>query len=889
MADDRAAKGGLPWPADYRDLLPAIREAWGVKDAIYLIRALSGKSGAKVYTADVTSAAFTGQAILKLDHAPHPGWQEQTEVERHRRAVEVAPDFAAAHLPRLLHSLHHGDKIASLSTIAAHGLEYARPWIDCPYDQQVSVVHRMSLQLLEGWNRDYRMADGLQTPHDLLRAWLAYRLDPEQGRIYGFVTQHCGLARGEPSFTFEGHWYPNPLAFMAADSLPEQTRLRAIIGNQHCDLHGYNLLVGGSAGDEPSYYLIDLAMYRDDQFLLFDHAYFELSYLLEARDQATWPYWDAILHQLREFRRTKGRSGLKSDDLGMIQLVSALRDEVFTWVHAHESHRLSNMESQYLLARVAAGLSFTHKRMPANARALAFVYAASNLKDYLEFHGVDWPKHGPPLALAGDEAPDAAPHADPRPGGVDVAAPAAARAVRADAPATDRRARPNTRATARWAAIAVLVVIAAAAAGVWYWRPALLFGDTTPLASRVLPVPEKPSVAVLPFDGFPANAESDMLAHGMTYTITTALAQVPDLTVISRHTTYHYKDQLAEIRKIAAELKVRYLVHGTLQRQNDQLRVAVELINGTTGELIWSKKYDRKPDEVFALEDEIALNILVFLQVKLTDGHQAATRGDATTNLEAYLLFLKAQKALLTYTRDGIAEARKLTENIETLDPQYRPGYILDARTHLADAWLGYADAKASLAKAAEILQKAAALDGKITDAERGEILISEAAINLYEGKFDKALEAGRKAVSLAPNNADLLAVYGAVLYFSGDYDRSILFLERAMRLHPFYASWYPLYLSRDYVFKGDTARAIKWAEDGIARAESDFMRALNMANLVFAYYEAGRAADAKRVASEMLKLAPHFTSAYYRKIQPYRDPKDWARFAEALKDSGIS
>jgi len=118
-----------------------------------------------------------------------------------------------------------------------------------------------SVELLEEWNRDYRIADGLRTPQELLQKWLGYRLDPEEGRIHRFVTDHCGLAPDEPSFIFEGRWYPNPLAFaLGARPLPDHLRLRAAIGNQHCDMHGNNLLVNAVQSGEPHYYLIDLAM-----------------------------------------------------------------------------------------------------------------------------------------------------------------------------------------------------------------------------------------------------------------------------------------------------------------------------------------------------------------------------------------------------------------------------------------------------------------------------------------------------------------------------------------------------------------------------------------------------------------------------------------------------
>ena len=170
--------GGLPWPESYQELLPLIHAQWDVEGEIYLVRQLSGKSGALVYAADLTVRGFSGQAILKLDQAPDSEWQEENEAERHRRAFEVNPDYASRHLPRLLHTLHHGKKLAILSTIAGGGLEYALPWHRCPYDQQLAVTRLLSAGLLEGWNPDHQLAKGVLSPQSLLTSWLDYRLDP---------------------------------------------------------------------------------------------------------------------------------------------------------------------------------------------------------------------------------------------------------------------------------------------------------------------------------------------------------------------------------------------------------------------------------------------------------------------------------------------------------------------------------------------------------------------------------------------------------------------------------------------------------------------------------------------------------------------------------------
>ena len=397
---------GLRWPTAYQDMLPILKERWGIQGSVCLNRKLSGgKSGALVYAADINSDRSSGQTILKLDKAPDSQWQEENEADRHNKAIADAPEFAEKHLPRLIHSLHYSNEIAALYSVAGGGLEYAEPWPSCPFDQQLQSARQISRGLLEEWNRDYTLSEGLHAPSELLGRWLDYRLDPAQGgRIHGLLQQDGQLAPEEPSLTFEGHWYPNPLAFaLSGEELPEQLRLRAVTGHCHGDLHGLNILVDRSPSSVPSYYLIDLADYQSAQFLFFDHAYFEISCLLTSRGSATPANWDALLAHLNRFRHHDEKPGLRADDLGLIEIVKTLRQEVDDWINRHEGERRSYMESQYLLARVAAGLSFAHKNISKESRRMAFIYAAANLKDYMKLNRLDWPKHGPSFVFGKDE------------------------------------------------------------------------------------------------------------------------------------------------------------------------------------------------------------------------------------------------------------------------------------------------------------------------------------------------------------------------------------------------------------------------------------------------------------------------------------------------------
>ena len=214
------------------------------------------------------------------------------------------------------------------------------PWANCPYDRQLDAVRQLSIGLLDDWNADYRLAEGMLRPEDLLQAWLGYRIDPAEGRIHGFLESDCGLTAEMPSFVLEGHWYPNPLAFATtAAAASGGLRLRALKGNIHGDLHGFNVLVPARQEGGPNYYLIDLALYDDDQFLFYDHAYFELSHLLRVREGASLAAWRMLLDTPRLLKESQKHIGLKAEDLGLIQTVNTWRQGVTDWAERHESHR----------------------------------------------------------------------------------------------------------------------------------------------------------------------------------------------------------------------------------------------------------------------------------------------------------------------------------------------------------------------------------------------------------------------------------------------------------------------------------------------------------------------------------------------------------------------
>ncbi|HLF61510.1 MAG TPA: NB-ARC domain-containing protein [Acidimicrobiia bacterium] len=372
----------------FGDLRRHLVSAWRVQGELLVQRPLGGKSGASVLAVDIDCDAFSGQAILKLEAAGNA--DGDFEADRHRLAFERSPDFAARHLPRIVHAASFEGATAILATIAARGLEFTAPWEEAAYPTQLAVGRRVSAEILSEWNGDYRLAEAILDPQEVLSGWLDYRLEPRRGRIHGFLEQ-SGLDPLTPTLIWDGHWYPNPLAF-AVGTHDEMSRLgiRPVVGNIHGDLHGFNVLVREADG-ALDWFLIDLAFYRPEDFLFFDHAYFELSHLLEARADRSIDRWMPLLSAIG------GRKVAEGDDVGLVDLAQAMRGEADAWVDEREPDRVASMVGQMMLARVAVGLNFTHKRIPGPLKQRGFLYAMSSLKDYVRFEGLAWPRTGTPL------------------------------------------------------------------------------------------------------------------------------------------------------------------------------------------------------------------------------------------------------------------------------------------------------------------------------------------------------------------------------------------------------------------------------------------------------------------------------------------------------------
>lgn len=723
MENERSSSRGLSWPDQFQPLKPLIEDQWRTTDDIYLIRQLSGgKSGAQVYLADVTSENFTGQAILKLEMGVDPEWIEKSEANRHRQAYEAEPGYSHRHLPQVVQSTHDEERIAILSTVAARGLEFALPWSEANHSQQVEVLKKLASSLLEDWNAKARMAHGLIAPQFLLRSWLAHRLDKHRGRLHETSEVLCGIPSLERSFVIEGRWLPNPLAFCLDN--PEAhsgNRIRAIEGHVHGDLHGQNVLVSQTGSSKNHYYMIDLAFFEQRQYLFFDHTYFAVSQLLARRGNVSDSRWLSIADEMCPFEHLKRNPDVLSDDVGLTNMLKSLRSEVVSWVDRHHAHRLSYMEAQFQLSQVAASLNFANKRIKPELRRLAFIHAATVLRDYIELHNVDWPKYGPQISET------------------------------ATSPICEQVTSDKGSNT-----------------------------PSEPIQNEFPSLSDGPSIAVMEFENLSGQDNQRFFVQGLSDEVITELSSVDWLMVISRGSSFNYKSGVDDPKKVGRELGVHYVVEGTVLKIEERIRVSVKLVDTATGKQLWADRFDRRVVDLLELQQEIATIITARIetQLKRTERESASKKIGDVTQWES---LQRAMWHFYQRTEEDSQKAREilslLTDHGSTMSGAFAASAILEARQIAMGRAKNVGD---TLQIALRNAQRSVELDENNSLAR-----LSLSRVYSLQGKYDQAVFEATASIDLNPSSSVGHLNLGAVLIYGGRAQEAILPLEKSIRLSP--------------------------------------------------------------------------------------------------------
>jgi len=386
--------------------------------------------------------------------------------------------------------------------------------------------------------------------------------------------------------------------------------------------------------------------------------------------------------------------------------------------------------------------------------------------------------------------------------------------------------------------------------------PAKLSRDSyEALIGERLELPDKPSIAVLPFQNMSGDPEQEFFADGMSEDIITALSRLPNLVVIARNSTFVYKGRATDVREIGSDLAVSHVLEGSIRKSGDRLRITVQLVETRNGDHVWAERYDRNLDDIFAVQDEITHNIVIELQVKLVRGESANLFITSTNSVEAWELAMRAAPLVDSHVRDNVAIAKQLLNRALELDENYSNAWVLKGWLYWEESvWNWCAEPDEAMQEAINSAQKALLIDPHFPMAYS---LLGN--IHMILGDAKLAIAMGKKAVELAPNNSLAQALLGNILIDSGRIEEGIQKMKKAIRLCPFPIPWYLMVLGAGFNLNGNNNAAIAALYQAIEREPDSHLARVWLAST---FAESGRMDEAKVVSKEVMDIEPNFSVA---------------------------
>jgi adenylate cyclase len=437
----------------------------------------------------------------------------------------------------------------------------------------------------------------------------------------------------------------------------------------------------------------------------------------------------------------------------------------------------------------------------------------------------------------------------------------------------------------RKTAMAAIIILAIASGGLIGWNIYLQQTKRVEAASldkMAYPLPEEPSIAVLPFTNMSGDPKQEYLSDGITDELTTTLSKVPDLFVISRTSAFAYKNKPVKVKQVAEELGVRYVLEGSVQRSGDRVRIIAQLIDAVAGDHLWAERYDRDLKEFFELQDDLTIKIITALRIKLIAGEDAKRlAGGKTENLQYIEKKFEAISYLREFNKESNAKAKQIFKELINMEPELFNAYAGLATANLMDVWLGASSSpRESLGEAIKLCKKAIELDESqdVPHATLGHIYA-------MMKQYDKAIEEGQLAVAINPNSAGAYVWLGMSLTYAGRPAEAIEMIEKGMRLSPFSPAYFMQNLGNAYREAGRFEEAITEYKKCIKRQPNNIM---GHSLLSMTYAVAGRYEEAREAWSEVLKIDPNYSVEKRFKVWPYKDPENRKQKIAAMQKAGI-
>ncbi|HSS64972.1 MAG TPA: tetratricopeptide repeat protein [Gammaproteobacteria bacterium] len=404
------------------------------------------------------------------------------------------------------------------------------------------------------------------------------------------------------------------------------------------------------------------------------------------------------------------------------------------------------------------------------------------------------------------------------------------------------------------------------------------------------PLPDRPSIAVLPFVNLSCDSDQDYFADGLTDDIIGQLARFRSLFVISSTSSFPYKGKSSKAQEVGRELGVAYVAQGNVRKVGNRVRITVELVAAATGQQIWGERYDGELEDVFSLQDEIASKVVSTLAGHIEDADRLRAAGKPASDLAAYELVLLGEQLERKFTKDGVLAARSLFQQAIARDPGNARAHASVARTFLDEFWADWStDRDGATEQAFDWAQKAVALDA-LDNRARTNLGV---AYHLCKGNFEAAQAQFARALELNPNDADAYCLQGWCHVYAGEEDDAIACTDRAMRLSPL--ETYDCYLAQFFAH---------YAARRYTEALASLGRIVDPAYPIDAYRAAcfaqlGRDAEARNAMDAYMATAqkeiaiwpgkaPKAWQRHWAQSQPFRDSADLEHLLDGFRKAGM-
>jgi adenylate cyclase len=402
-----------------------------------------------------------------------------------------------------------------------------------------------------------------------------------------------------------------------------------------------------------------------------------------------------------------------------------------------------------------------------------------------------------------------------------------------------------------------------------------------PAAAAALSLPDRPSIAVLPFANLSGDKDQEYLADGIVEDTLTALSQVSSLFVVARNSSFAFKGKNPDIREVGRQLGVRYVLEGSVRRSGDRLRVTAQLINATDGSHVWAERYDRRVQDIFDIQDELTKEIVTALRIQLTEGEQASIWLRSTNNVEASGYAVRGADHIWRGTAADMAQARSLLERAVVCDSAYAKAVALIALTHYFDVRFNYTpDKEESKRRAVDWAAKALELD---PNDQYGALM--RCAAMTFDGYFKEAVEGVKQVISHCPNDAFCWLCLARFLVNAEEPREAEQAIRHAMRLNPFYPINYLAVLGDALVHQGHNQEALEVFNELVKRQPNYISAHLHLAGLHGALGEMERA---RAAVLEVLRINPQYRLAAAASFYLSANENRKRAFLDSLRLAGL-